>query len=123
MSLETGPAIRCVGESYENAVYAVGIAENADGSGWCLIFASADEDDEQDVLLGQDTYSISTAEAATTFGGVRRCELSADRLELALAPEAALELGLPEHFSLPLDVDRQAYELLQTGLARVGVLS
>jgi Immunity protein 10 len=121
MSVEPGPPIRCVGDFYEDDVYSVGIAENADGSGWSLTFSEADEHELQDVLLGHDTYALSTAAGATTYGGVRRCSLAADALEVELSPEAALELSLPERFRLPLELDQQERDRLESGLARVGV--
>ncbi len=115
------PRIRFAGDAYENAVYSVGVAENADGSGWSLIFSAAESHDEQDVLLGQDTYSLSLPDGATTYGGVRRCALAADEFEIELSTEAAEALALPEHLRLPLELDQRAWDLLRTGLARVGV--
>src|SRR5215213_3435053 len=100
MTVETGPRIRRAGETYEHGVYSVGVSENADGSGWSLVFSAADEYTAQDARLGQDTHALSTADGATTYAGVRSCALTSDHLDLALMPDAAADLGLPERLRL-----------------------
>src|ERR1700724_1785095 len=57
-----------VGTAYQDGVFTVGFADD-DGAS-ALLFSRSDTIDEQDALLGIDTYSISTDDGATFYGGV-----------------------------------------------------
>jgi hypothetical protein len=69
-----------VGVAYEDGVFTVGF-EDEDGSG-ALLFSQSDTIDAQDSILGMDTYSISTQDGATVYGGVESATLSGTNMEL-----------------------------------------
>ena len=71
----------------------LGLSDTQDGSGNILILERGLSFDEQDVALGQDTYSISTASGATVYGGIMRSVLDERLLTIELTAEAAGALG------------------------------
>ncbi len=98
----------------------VGVAENADGSGKSLLFSTTlTPFDEQDRLLGQDTYCISTEWGATVYGGVMSCILQDNVLVLTLDPEAADILELSKECFLNLHTEQDAILQLRQGLRRI----
>jgi len=98
-------------------VLAVIVAENEDGSGACLEVQRALSFDEQDRVLGQDTYCIRTETGATHYGGVTSWAVTANVLEVRLDAEAAAELGVQEGFLIAIKPDH--VQMLQEGLTRV----
>lgn len=103
-------------------VFAVVLAENADGSGARLEIQRAAAFDEQDEELGQDTYCVSTQHGVTHYGGVSAWRLTSRALELALDPAAAKALGGEPGFLVELvGVDAETLARLRDGLARVFV--
>ncbi|HZA35788.1 MAG TPA: Imm10 family immunity protein [Vicinamibacterales bacterium] len=76
-----------VATAYEDGVFTVGFADE-DGVG-VLLISRSDMIDEQDSSLGMNTYSISTEDGGTFYGGVKSAKLSGTDLELQLTTEAA----------------------------------
>jgi hypothetical protein len=87
--------------TYEDGVFTVGFADE-DGVGQ-LLFSRSETIDEQDSVLGMDSYSISTPAGATFYGGVKSAKLARTNLELQLTTEAAAALGLSRDLLLRLD--------------------
>jgi hypothetical protein len=81
---------------------------------------TSDRTDEQDSMLGMDTYSISTQDGARVYGGVESATLRGTTLELQLSTEAAAVLGLSESLVLHFE-DRVEAESARAGLRRVGI--
>ena len=102
----------------EDGVFTVGLAEQ-DGVG-VLLFSRSDVTDEQDSLLGMDTYSLSTESGATFYGGVESAKLAETDLELQLSAEAAGALGLSAELLLRFAGHAEA-EAARAGLRRVGI--
>ncbi len=97
-------------------VLSVGIAEQEDGGGTCLVFSrSLGPPTEQDIALGLETYSISNELGATTYGGATY-ELSATTLTIRFTGNAARDLDLPRTLVLDLLVGREAIAELAAGL-------
>lgn len=82
-----------VGTSYEDGVVTVGFA--VEEGARALLFSRSDSIDEQDALLGMDTYCISTETGANFYGGVESARLNGAALELRLGADAVGALGLP----------------------------
>jgi hypothetical protein len=99
----------------------VSIAEHSDGSGWTLHLQRGwTEPDDQDVRLGQDTYSLVDGEGRTHYGGVIEACAAAQLLSLRLSPQAADVLDLGDMaLELQLDLASQAISELREGLRRV----
>jgi len=115
MTRFTAQAI-AVQEIPQFGVFAVIMAENADGTGDRLEIQRALSPDETDRLLGLDTYCLH-APNGTHYGGVENWELTADSLTLTLSAEAAAALGTGTECVVTVDPKHQP--TLQEGLARV----
>jgi hypothetical protein len=98
-----------------------GVAENADGSGFALIFQSSlHQPDPQDVALGMDTYCLVTADQETAYGTVVEAVLADGVLRVVVSPDAQEPLGLDDTvIEATLDVDHDAVEQLRDGLRRI----
>ncbi|MBT2511732.1 hypothetical protein J7I98_39375 [Streptomyces sp. ISL-98] len=73
------------------------LAEGEDGSGFILMFMAGEEDpDEQEVVLGMDTYCLVTAGQGTAYGCVREAVLTGNVLRVSLNPEALEDLRLSD---------------------------
>jgi hypothetical protein len=107
-----------VGTAYNDGVFTLGFA-GEEGVG-ALIFSRSDTIDEQDALLGMDTYSVSTADGATFYGGIESLRMTGMDLELQLTAEAADVLGVPRELLLRLQ-DGAEVEVAREGLRRIGV--
>ncbi|MBM7845152.1 Imm10 family immunity protein [Herpetosiphon giganteus] len=55
------------------------------------------EPDEQDLALGMDTYCLSTAAGATTYGGITSFVIRDNQCTIDLAPSAAAEIGIAQY--------------------------
>jgi hypothetical protein len=98
-------------------VLTVIVAENEDGSGACLEIQRALSFDEQDRVLGQDTYCLRTETGATYYGGVRSWSITPNVLQIRLDADAADALGVREGISVAIKPDHVL--MLQEGLTRV----
>lgn len=112
------PVSVTVGTAYENRVFTLGLA-NEDGVG-ALVFSQSDPIDEQDALLGMDTYSVSTDDGATFYGGIESARVTGLDLELRFTSEAADALGVPRELVLRFE-DGAAVDVARRGLRRVGI--
>jgi hypothetical protein len=112
------PVSVTVGTAYEDGVFTLGLADD-DGLGG-LLFSQSDTTDEQDALLGMDTYSVSIDEGATFYGGVESATVTGLDMELRLTPEAAGVLGVPCKLLLRFE-NGVAIDKACRGLRRVGV--
>ena len=110
--------VSVTGTAYEDGVFTLGLADK-DGVG-TLLFSRSDTIDEQDALLGMDTYSVSTDEGATFYGGVESARVIGLGLELRFTSEAADVLGVPRELLLRFE-DGAAVDVACQGLRRVGV--
>jgi hypothetical protein len=100
----------------EYETFTVVLAENADGDGERLELHKAFSFDEQDRLLGMDTYCLRT-EAGTTYGGVTSWTLTQDALEVRLDEKTAALLGVEGGFLVSFP--REYLQTLREGLGRV----
>ena len=107
-----------VATAYEDGVFTLGFA-NQDGFG-VLLFSQSATIDEQDALLGMDTYCVSTDDGETFYGGIESASVTGLELELHLTSEAADVLGLPRELLLRF-ADGAAVDMTRRGLRRVGV--
>jgi hypothetical protein len=69
-----------------------------------------------------DTYSISTHDGATVYGGVESAKLNWTNLEVQLTAEAAAALGLSRKLVL-LVANLDEAESARDGLRRVGIVA
>lgn len=101
--------------------FVVGLSENEAGDGAYLIFQSGlRPPDEQDGLLGLDSYCILDEDGAVQYGGVTRAVLADATLTLTLTEAAAGELGVPgEARTIVLDVPAEDAARLAEGLNRI----
>jgi hypothetical protein len=106
-----------VGTAYDDGVFTLGF-ETDDGA--ALLLSLSDQVDEQDSLLGIDSYAISTADGATVYGGVESANLSGVDLSLHLSERASEALGLPRDPVLRLR-DASEADAAREGFRRVGV--
>lgn len=98
-------------------VFVVVISEGADGNGCRLEFQRSQSFDEQDRILGQDTYCISTDTGATHYGGVHSWWIEDAKLTVKLDENASRTLGIDSGYAIELDsADVTA---LASGLERV----
>ena len=117
--------VRLVGTDYDASekVLTVGVAEKEDASGETLVFGRSFEPSEDDVALGQDTYSVSVASGRSTYGGIELAELlRPDVLYLRFSPTAQAELGINSRdVHLDLKVPERDIAELTQALRRIGV--
>ncbi len=99
----------------------VGLSENEAGDGAYLIFQSGlRPPDEQDGVLGLDSYCILDEEGAVQYGGVTRAVLADATLTLTLTEAAAEELGvLNDARTIVLGVPAADVARLAEGLNRI----
>ncbi|UVS80417.1 Imm10 family immunity protein [Actinokineospora sp. UTMC 2448] len=105
----------------EYGVLTAGLAENADGTGRCLLFqASLLAFDDQDIANGEDRYCVMTDTGATEYGGVLRALHEGDTLSIALTPHLAAVLALDEDVTCRFEgIDRTAVREFADGLRAV----
>ena len=110
-----------VDEEPDYEYLSAGVSENADGTGFVLIFqCGLDEPDEQDVALGMDSYCVITADEGTAYGCVTEVVLAGDLLRVVIRPEAQEPLGLADtEIEVTLDVDQESFDRLRDGLRLV----
>jgi hypothetical protein len=108
--------VRSVYAEDEDEVFIVAF-ETGDNEG--LILQVSNRIDEQDSILGMDTYSLSAGNAAV-YGGVTDATLDQSVLVLSLSRDAAEALGLPEEIRLRL-LDEAAVGTAIGGLRRLGI--
>ena len=101
--------------------FIVGLSENGAGDGACLIFQNGlRPPDEQDGVLGLDSYCIVDEEGAVQYGGVTRAVLAEATLTLTLTEAAAEELGvLNDARTIVLGVPAADVPRLAEGLNRI----
>jgi len=107
-----------VATSYEDGVFTVGFA----AGGWrpALLFSRSDTVDEQDALLGMDTYCISTEGGATFYGGIEAAAVRGTAIDFRLTSAASDALGLPVELLLRFH-DEAAMRAAVEGLRSVGI--
>jgi len=98
-------------ETTADGVRVLALADHEDARGRTLTLRRAD---------GADAPTVSTESGASVVGGVR-AELAGWHLRLALTPDAAAALGLPEEADLFLELARQEAVELREGLAALGL--
>ena len=110
-----------VDEEPDYEYLSAGVSENADGSGFVLIFqCGLDEPDEQDVALGMDSYCLITADEGTDYGSVTEVVLADNVLRVVVREEALGPLGLDDaEIEATLDVDQESVDRLRDGLRLV----
>jgi hypothetical protein len=99
----------------------VGVAEHDNGSGMFLTFmCMLSEPDEQDVMLGMDTYCLVTPDQGTAYGGVKEVAISNGVLRVVVADDDLEALGLDHaEIEATLAVDEKSIEQLRQSLRRV----
>jgi hypothetical protein len=103
-------------ELRELYAFVVVLAEDPDGSGPRLELQKALSFDEQDRMLGLDTYCLCTEAGATCYGGVKAWTIGPDALEIRLDADAAETLGTP---GFAIDFPPEEFAALRDGLTRV----
>ena len=78
------------------------LAENADSTGWNLIFQRAHETTEEDRQLGQDTYCLGNEAGTTVYGGVVRWTIAGSQLDIELDDRTSAELEVPDKMTIAL---------------------
>ena len=98
-----------------------GVAERDDGTGRALTFQAGHEaPDEQDILLGLDTYCVVTQDHGTAYGCVRELSIDGDRMQVVISADALDDLGLHDaSIRVQLAVEAQAVEILRDYLGRI----
>jgi hypothetical protein len=89
--------IRCARGTRDGSIYAYGLAEQEDGTGWSLVFSY-----DESTCEG---YSLSTTDGATWYDALQGWSLDGQVLRLVLTREAAAELSLPIDLRLQLDTE------------------
>ncbi|MET0418986.1 MAG: Imm10 family immunity protein [Actinoplanes sp.] len=109
-----------VGVDDEDCLVA-GIAERDDGTGRSLIFqAGVEPPDEQDVMLGLDTYCVVTETQGTAYGCVRELAVNGDRMHVVVSVDALNSLGLANaDIQVRLAVQPESIDVLRTYLGRI----
>lgn len=109
--------IRLVGESMEDSVYSVGVAEHVDvgDETFALIFSEGLPDDADGYCV------VAEPGQRTEYRAIESCELDRSALRLVLTSQAAAALDMPRELVLELDVSEADIETLKGGLHRVGV--
>ena len=99
-------------------MYSLGLAETPDDveESLALIFSATEPDHE-----GSGYSLVVEPGQRTAYEAVTSCELDESVLSIRLTEAAATALGLPTQFSLALAVDSGQLDILERGLARVGV--
>jgi hypothetical protein len=100
----------------EHEAFSVLLSEYPDGDGERLEFHRAFSFDEQDRVLGMDTYCLCT-EAGTAYGGVTSWTLTRDSLEVRLDETTAGLLGVEGGFLV--NFPQEHLQTLREGLERV----
>ncbi len=110
-----------VDEEPDYEYLSAGISENADGTGFVLIFqCGLDEPDAQDIALGMDSYCVITADEGTDYGCLTEVALADKVLRVVVRPEALHHLGLDDtEIEATLDVDDESIDRLRDGLRLV----
>jgi hypothetical protein len=103
-------------ELHDLNAFVVVLAEDPDGSGARLELQKALSFDEQDRMLGMDTYCLCTEAGAACYGGVTAWTVGPNALEIRLDADAAETLGTP---GFAIDFPPEEYTALRDGLARV----
>ena len=106
---------------FEEYVYVVGIRESATPDAWSMLFQECfDEDDEQEIKLGMDTYCLVVDPGQrTVYGGVLAYQIDSDHLRFVLSQETADTLELPAELTFSLRLAPDVLEMLSKGLERV----
>ena len=119
MTASPAVTIRLVGESLEDTVYSVGIAEHVDvgAETFALIFSEGLPDEVDGYCI------VAEPGQRTAYRAIERCELDRSTLRLVFTRLAAAALELPRELVLELEVSRADVETLEGGLHRVGVLA
>lgn len=114
--------LRDAGEA-DDEVYVIGVRESTDPEAWSLLFMECspeDEEDEQEVDLGMDSYCLVVDPGqATYYGGIVECEITGNELSLVMTEDAASTLGMRRHTRFVLDLPNDKREMLGRGLQRV----
>src|SRR5215210_5101471 len=110
-------AVREVTSGQEDDAFVLAFALE---DGQALIFQLAISFDQQDAMLGMDTYSISSASGATAYGGLASAQLDGSLIVLQLDDEPAATLGLSNELRLRL-ADVASVEKAKDGLRRLGI--
>jgi hypothetical protein len=117
--VEEFPVALIAAEDLDEAeTFVVAFGQGEDGDEGSLTLQASHTPDLQDrALRGYDTYSISTNDGLTTYGGIESLVLQGDTLDVALSAEAAGTLDLPTRFRILLhDVDPGSRAKLAPGL-------
>src|SRR5262245_41342018 len=91
-----------VEESIEDQTFFVSLAEGVEGTGESITIAVLLQISQQDVDLGQDTYSVSNGWGQTVYGGINAFRIDSDRLTLYFSTKAAQRLAVRRTFVIDL---------------------
>jgi hypothetical protein len=97
-------------------VRVLGLAENADGSGWSLVFQEGDEGEAMPTLR---QHCVSDQLGRSSYGAILTWIVDGKWLRLNLAEAAQNDLELPPHVSVDLDAVAGEIETLRQDLTRI----
>jgi hypothetical protein len=98
----------------------VGFADELHATDRYLLLQRAFAHDDQDIALGQDTYHVELCDQGQSgYGGIARCVLHRDRLEVFFTPEVQIELDGVEGASITFRIGDEEYSILQRQLSDV----
>jgi len=106
-------------ENEELGVYSLSLGGTQAGVEWIISLQLPLDISEQDILLGQDTYAITTSTCATHYGGVLGWGFWPDGFFLDLENEAAESLGLESKVSFRVPGAGDISAKIEAGLTRI----
>jgi hypothetical protein len=108
-----------VQEGEELGVYSLSLGGIQAGVEWLISIQLPLEISEQDALLGQDTYAITTSTGATHYGGVLGWGFRSGGFFLDLENEAAESLGLENRIDFQVSGVKNINSKIEIGLTRI----
>lgn len=106
-------------EDEELGVYSLSLGGAQAGVEWLISLQLPLDISEQDILLGQDTYAITTSTGATHYGGVLGWGFWPGGFFLDLENEAAESLGLESKVSFRVPRAGDISSKIEAGLTRI----
>ena len=106
-------------EDEELGVYSLSLGGAQAGVEWVISLQLPLDISEQDILLGQDGYAITTSTGATHYGGVLGWGFWSGGFFLELENEAAESLGLESKVSFRVPGAGDISSKIEAGLTRI----
>ncbi|GAA2197190.1 hypothetical protein GCM10009849_05200 [Sinomonas flava] len=110
--------VRAVGyvRDEDMAFEALVLADEVKNPRWSLEFQRPLDPDDQDRILGLDTYCLVFPSGETAYQCLARVQISKAKLRLVLTEEAAARLGLTTSLDFILELSPTDFEEMTAGL-------